>query len=293
MHDVSPIRRVLVACRRRGLTRSPAGRHAPAHALPRAERSKLDATFGRVKHKRHGAHSRARATKVSSERPAARRARLGRIEVRSGKPRRLHAVDDLLGAKSVWQRCVRVVGTPAFGVATCAYLAFAWVIIGAEASHPPSGGAPAVSNDGIDPRSAHAGEQGISSNSEAPVDEPPSTAPTAVDIDPKFYANLQSVLNGIDEQTRGDQPSYPQQDTSETTHGGSQVTAPGPALDTLVPTGAPIPGPVVDPNGGTAAALPSDSSAPLPSAVIPDDQDAASPPPAAPLSPPSVSAPPS
>lgn len=209
------------ASRTMGLRRSTAGRHASAHALPPAERSKFEAIFSGVKPKRRGAHARVPAADVSDKRPALARARRRLVRVRAQQPRRLPEVAEMLATESVWQQGARVVGTPAFGVAAVAYLTCAWIAVGSGGS---SEELPALRNAGNSPRTAPTAFRGVAPSS-APNHETQGAAPPAVEIDPQFFAGLRRVFESIDERTGYDQPSYPQQEVDDTTPAAEQAPA--------------------------------------------------------------------
>jgi hypothetical protein len=263
-----------------GLRRSAASRHTPAHALPPAETAKLKAILSAVKPKRHGAHSAdVHAAEVSSERPASPRVRRWPFRVRGQGAR---PIPDMLAGESAWQQGARVVRTPAFGAAAIAYLASAWIAVGAMGPSPSPEEPPTARNAGTNPRNAPIAVLGTAPGM-VPHQESDAT-PTATEIDPQFFANLQRVMDGINERAGYSGPGNSRQGSDETAPGRDEVFAPV-AGAPAAPSPAQPPGLIVDPNGEPAAPLPPGPSELQPPAVIPDNHIAA-------VLPPDASAPP-
>lgn len=246
------------------MRRSSTGRRTPAHALP-PEPSKF-------------------AVMVSRANPLRRDARARKL-ARARQAHRPPDVADMLTRVSAWEQGAHVVRTPAFCAATVAYLACAWIAIGPAVSPPASDDPQAASNVAGSPLIPPTATRRLAPRS-APISEPQTAAPSGVQIDPQFFAGLQSVLDDIDERLGSNQATYPQQDVVESATSDNELpTSTSGAGPLHGPAIVPTLGLVPDPNGQAAAAIPSDASV-LPPIVVPDGQVAAPVPPSASLTPP-------
>jgi hypothetical protein len=239
--------------------------HVPAHALPPAERAKVDKISNRRKPGRHATHGRARTAEALGAHRASTKIR--QWLVREQAPRIPEVADMLVIGESVWQRGARMARSPAFGVAGVVYLVSAWVMVGAATSAPPADGSMAH-NAGINPRTASTTVSGRTPSSWR-TEEPDGVA-AGVHIDPQFFTALEKTLSDLDKQADHDQLKYRQQGGEEPTPLVDQADAP--ASDTSVPEASAIapPAPAVsNPNGQTADAPASDTSVPEASAIAP------------------------
>jgi hypothetical protein len=250
----------------RALARGRRG-HVPAHALPPAERHKPKRTRNGRKPKRHAVHDRVRTATVLGARRAL--SKLRQWALRTSPVLRIPDVADMLVIhESVWQRGARMAATPAFGVATVAYLVGAVVVVGAMSSPTPTDG-PTTHNAGIDPLTAPAAVSDGASSSRRP-DEREDAVP-ALHIDPQSFAALQRTLSDLDKQADQGQPKYRQQGVDQ---------ADIPASDTALPEAsvvAPPPDAVADPNAQTADTPAAHTPAPEASAVAPPPDAVANP----------------
>ena len=252
--------------------------HVPAHALPRAERRKVDKIANRRKPQRHAVHGRVRAATALGAHRASTKIR--QWLVREQAPRIPEIADMLVIHESPWQRGARMARSPAFGVAGVAYLVSAWVVVGAATSPPPADGSTAH-NAGINPRTASTAVSGTRPHGgvrRSWLTEEPDGVAAGVHIDPQFFAALEETLSGLDKQADHDQLKYRQHGADEATPPADQADAP--ASDTSVPEAsaiAPRAPAVANPNGQTADAPASETSVPEASAIAPRAPAAANP----------------
>ena len=241
--------------------------HVPAHALPRAERPKVDKIANCRKPQRHAVHGRVRAATALGAGQASTKIR--QWLVREQEPRIPEVADMLVTGESVWQRGARMARSPAFCVAGVVYLVSAWVVVGAATSAPPADGSMAH-NAGINPRTASTTVP-RSTPSSWRTEEPDGVAAgvhgvaAGVHIDPQFFAALEKTLSDLDKQADHDQLKYRQQGGDEPTPLVDQADAP--PSDTSVPEASAIAPPapaVANPNGQTADAIGQQPLGPLP-----------------------------
>jgi hypothetical protein len=242
--------------------------HVPAHALPPAERPKVDKISNRRKPGRHATHGRVRTAEALGAHRASTKIR--QWLVREQAPRIPEVADMLVIGESVWQRGARMARSPAFGVAGVVYLVSAWVVVGAATSAPPADGSMAH-NAGINPRTAPTTVPGRASTT-VPGSAPsswrtkePDGVVAGVHIDPQFFAALEKTLSDLDKQTDHDQLKYRQQGGDEPTPLVDQADAP--PSDTSVPEASAIAPPApaaANPNGQTVDAISQQPLGPLP-----------------------------
>ena len=228
--------------------------HVPAHALPPAERHKPKRTRNRRKPKWHAVHDRVRTATVLGARRALSRLRQWALRT-SPVPRTPDVADMLVIHESVGQRSARMARTPAFGIATVAYLAGAVVVVGAMNSPTPTDG-PTTHNAGIEPLTAPAAVSDGASSSRRP-DEREDAVP-ALHIDPQSFAALQRTLSDLDKQADQGQPKYRQQRVDQ-----AVIPASAPALPEALAV-APPPDAIADPNAQTGGAVSQPPVGPLP-----------------------------
>lgn len=180
------------------MTKSGAGRRAPAHALPPVSRTWL-------------------------KKP---------VVGRGGRHPKLD--DMLVVTESVGQQCLRLARMPAFGAIIVGYFLSASVIVGSTSDPAPANESPTAHDVGISPVTAPTVRTATASVPRT-NERPTGDAPPEVRIDPQFLARLQKVLGSLDDQAGQDQPDHAQQETDQTAIPTEQADATEPATPPVAP----------------------------------------------------------
>ena len=183
------------------MRKTKAAKHYPAHSLPPTKRHLIRATpLLRGARNRLGA---AAVRRVMAE------LRQWPVPPEAG---RLPAVDDMLVARSVWQRGARLTKTPAFGTAAAAYVVCAVIVVGFAPEHVRSDHAPTARDADSEQSNAprrDANEIQRVAPYRVPGREEPIVAPSAEQIDGEFFTRLQRVVNGFEGQPGQPRPYQP------------------------------------------------------------------------------------
>jgi hypothetical protein len=245
--------------------------HAPAHALPPAERPKVKRIPNLRKPEHHATRDRVRTAEALGARRVSTKMRQWLVRVnlvpRIPEVADVEVADTQVICESVWQRGARIAGSPAFGVAAAACLVCAWVVFGEPTRQPPADG-PTAHGAGINPRTAHPRVSG-SAPSSRHTEVPHGDAPD-VHIDSQFLATLEKTFSDLDRQAGHYQPKHQEPGGDEPGPLANQTDAP--ASDTAVPEAAaivPHAPPVANQDGQAVDAPASETPIPGAAAIAP------------------------
>lgn len=199
-------------------------RQPPAHALPAVRRRKL----GRIRDRR------APGPQATDNRvPASAALRARRAFAKT--PERLICLvqaplfsdvgDDMLVKREpVGHLAARAARTPVLGLAVITYLVAAWIVNAVTLAGPVEG--PTTVGTGFSHEAVPIVVPGIPPGSGL-IHTADGTGPADVHVDPRYFANLQTVLGNLDGQADHDRPSDQ--------HHGFGQQLPGPAAGSAVP----------------------------------------------------------